>query len=446
MLGENRDVRLPLWPLYAMFGLMPLWWVLGGLQVFWPLFGLLLAVVLLSRGRISLPIGSGLWLTLLAIVVVSVTRIDRASALFMFAMRWGYLATAFVVYLYVYNAVRDGGSWRRIFAPLCLYWLGMVALGWIGVFKPTFSITTPVQLLLPDWVTRDRGIAALVHSHATEYSARARNPYYRTAAPYPYTNNWGTGFAVLVPCVVAYLASVRAGVLRKALLVSLPFSLVPAFLTLNRGMFIGLGAGLVYLGVRALRRGDGRLIASIAALGALVWIATLIIPVGDLISHRVENTDSTSDRADLYVQTLQAVLRSPLLGYGAPRLIDTTHAAEPLGTQGQLWLMIFSYGIPAFLIFVYFFAWIAWRMAAAVSSPGRWLSAVPVIVLVITPFYGFADVNLSLMFFAMGLAVGAIDGPVNREPTAGDPPPSRWLPRRARRGGGAGAPTPVAAS
>ena len=36
------------------------------------------------------------------------------------------------------------------------------------------------------------------------------------------------------------------------------------------------------------------------------------------------------------------------------------------------------------------------------------------IALVITPFYGFTDVNLSVMFFGIALAMAAVDGPVNR--------------------------------
>lgn len=290
----------------------------------------------------------------------------------------------------------------------------MVALGWIGVLSPTFGSTTPVEVLLPDAVTSDRGVRALVHSHATEFNPQSRNPYFRTAAPYPYTNNWGTGFAVLVPCMVAYLSSVRTGWLRTAVIVSLPFALVPAFLTLNRGMFIGLGAGLVYLGVRALLRGDVGLIGSIAGVGVLAWVVTLVIPVTELITHRVENTDSTSDRADLYVQTIAAVAESPLLGYGAPRMVDTTHATEPLGTQGQIWMLMYSHGLPSLLLFLFFFALVAWRLSAAVSTAGRRLSAVPVIALVITPFYGYSDINLTVMFFAIGLGMAAVDGPVNR--------------------------------
>lgn len=414
----SRSAQLPLWPLYVPFALMPLWWVAGGLYLFWPLFALLLAAVLLTHGRVTTPTGTVTWLVLIAVILVSATRMDRITGFFMFGVRLAFIVGALLVYLYVYHALRGGAPWERLFRPLMWYWLGMVALGWIGVFSPRFAITTPVEILLPDSLASDRAMQALVHSHATEFNPQSRNPYFRTAAPYPYTNNWGTGFAVLVPCVIAYLSSVRRGRLRTVVLISLPFALIPAFLTLNRGMFIGLGAGLLYLAGRALMRGDVRLIASIAGVAVLAGIATLIIPVDDLIMNRVENTDSTTDRADLYRQTLAATIDSPLLGYGAPRMVDTTTASEPLGTQGQVWLMMYSHGVPALLLFLFFFVLLAWRTGAAVTAPGRWLSTVPVIALVVTPFYGFSDVNLTLMFYAIGLAVAALDGPVNR-PAAG---------------------------
>ena len=42
------------------------------------------------------------------------------------------------------------------------------------------------------------------------------------------------------------------------------------------------------------------------------------------------------------------------------------------------------------------------------------------IALVVTPFYGFTDLNLTVLFYAFGLAMAAIDGPVNR-PVAAQP-------------------------
>ncbi|GGL02492.1 hypothetical protein GCM10012284_41280 [Mangrovihabitans endophyticus] len=424
-----------MWPLYVMFGLVPFWWATGGLYLFWPLFALILAVVLFARGKIEMPSGSTTWMVMAAVVLVSVTRLDRVTGLPMFLLRLGFMLSALLVYLYVYNALRAGASWDRVFRPLCLFWLSMVALGWIGVFAQKFTLTTPVEMLLPHSITADRGVQAMVHVHATEFNPLGRNQFFRTAAPYPYTNNWGTGFAVLVPCVIAYLTSIRTGGMRVLLLISLPLSLIPAFLTLNRGMFIGLGAGLVYLGLRALMRGDVRLIGSIVGVAVLAWVATLVVPVEDLIANRVDNTDSTTDRADLYLQTLGAVGHSPILGYGGPRLVDTTSGAEPLGTQGQMWLVMYSHGIPALLLFLAFWVVVARRMAAAVTSPGKWLSTVPVIALVVTPFYGFTDINLSVMFFAIGLGMAALDGPVRRPPPPDATTPAspvRPPPQRAR--------------
>jgi hypothetical protein len=110
------------------------------------------------------------------------------------------------------------------------------------------------------------------------------------------------------------------------------------------------------------------------------------------------------------------VLHSPLLGFGQPNSVDTTHAAEPLGTQGMIWQVLYSHGIPALICLYVFFAVVAWRMAAAVTPTGLWLSVVPIIAVVVTPFYSYIDPNMSVLFFAIGLGLAAVDGPVNRQP------------------------------
>ncbi|HEX8628911.1 MAG TPA: O-antigen ligase family protein [Catenuloplanes sp.] len=407
---------LPVWPLVLLFALMPLWWALGALHLGWPLFGLVLAALLLVRGGIAWPAGTACWLVLLGLVTVSATRIDRLTGVLTFGLRLGYLFTALTVLLYVYNLARDRAPWSRIFRPLCLFWLAMVALGWLGVLAPTFSAASPVQLLMPPGVAGERFIVDLTHLDATEFNPQSRSPIYRPAAPYPYTNNWGTAYSLLVPCVVAYLTSVRRGPLRAVLLVSLPLSVVPAFLTLNRGMFIGLGVGLGYLAARAIARGRPRLLVPVMALVGVGWLISLVIPVGRLITARITNTDATYDRLDLYAQTAAEVLRSPLLGYGVPTIVDTTHAAEPLGTQGMVWQLVYSHGIPALLCFYLLLLVVARRLAAAVSPTGQWLGTVPVIALAVTPFYSYVDLNLSVIAFALGLGLAAVDGPVNRDP------------------------------
>ena len=409
-----RTPALPLWPLAAMFGLMPLWWVLGVWYFVWPFFGAAMFVLLATRGRVRLPTGTALWLVFLAVVALSATRLDRVTQLFVFTLRYGHLLTAFIVGLYVYNLARDKVPWVRIANPLIIFWFAMVALGWVGVLAPELSLPSPFEMILPERLAGERFIIDITHLDATEFNPRSYNPIYRPAAPYPYTNNWGTAYCFLVPFTLAYLTSVKRGAMRVPLLVSLPLSLVPAFLTLNRGMFIGLGAGVLYLLGREIARGRVRLLIPVGAILLAGWIVTLFIPVVDLITNRTSTTDTTSDRFDLYVQTWAAVLHSPLLGYGQPNAVDTTHAAEPLGTQGMIWQVLYSHGIPATICLYLLFAVVARRLAAAVTPAGLWLSALPVIAVIVTPFYSFIDPNMSVLFFAIALGLAAVDGPINR--------------------------------
>jgi hypothetical protein len=410
-----RTADLPVWPLLAMFALMPLWWALGVFYIIWPFFGALLIAVLTIRGRIRLPTGTGFWLVFLALVVISATRLDKVTSLVIFGLRLGHLVTGFVVGIYVYNLVRDRVPWTRVARPLALFWLAMVALGWLGVLMPKFSFPSPFELALPHGIRSERYILDVTHLDSTEFNKFSENPIYRPAAPYPYTNNWGTAYCFLVPFVLAYLMSVRRGAMRVALLVSLPLSLVPAFLTLNRGMFIGLGAGVAYLLGREALRGRIRMLVPVVGILMLAWIVTLFIPVVDMINNRTSSTDTNKDRFDLYAQTWSAVMHSPLLGYGQPTTVDTTHAAEPLGTQGMIWQLIFSHGIPATLCFYLLLAVVARRLTASITAAGLWLSAPPVIAMVVTPFYAYIDPNMSVLFFVVALGLAALDGPVNRQ-------------------------------
>jgi polysaccharide biosynthesis protein PslJ len=411
-----RRTNLPLWPLWMTFAGMPVWWALGVWYLIMPFFGIVLLVVLTVRGRVRLPSGTTLWLTFLGLVVISGTQLDKGTKILTYGLRMGYLVTATLVAVYVYNLARDGVAWRRIANPLALYWLAVVALGWFGVLAPKFSVLSPFQHALPEGLRNLRFINDISRLDSTEFNAASDNPIYRPAAPYPYTNNWGTAYAFLVPFVLAYLSSVRRGRVRFLLIVSLPLSVVPAFLTLNRGMFIGLGAGMLYLVGREFAQGRFRLLLPMAALVLIGGLFTLIIPVGDLISARTSSTDTNIDRYDLYRQTWAAVMQSPLFGFGQPASVDTTHASEPLGTQGMLWQVLYSHGIPALICLYLFLAVLARRMALAVSATGRWLSMLPVIAVVVSPFYAYIDPNMAVLFAAVALGLAALDGPVNREP------------------------------
>ncbi|MFC0509380.1 O-antigen ligase family protein [Micromonospora costi] len=415
---------LPLWPLAVMFGLVPLWWLAGAFYLGWSLLGALLFAWLVVRGRVPLPPATGLWLLFLALVVLSATRLTSSGSVPAFGLRLGFYLTALVVGVYVYALARERADLAAVLVPLCAFWLGLVALGWLAVLVPRLALTTPTELLLPAGVAGDSYVQDLVHVAVTEYSQRSLDPIFRPAAPFPYTNNYGSAYAMTLPCVVAFTMLRGRGALRWVLLASLPLSLAPAFLTLNRVMFVSLGAGLAVLGVRAALRGNVRVGASVVGVLVIGGLATLFIPVAQLIGDRVESSDTNADRFSLYAEVLRRIGDSPWLGYGAPVNTDTVTAQAPVGTQGQLWMVLFSHGVPALLCFLAWFVAAALRCRRANSAAGQWLAVVPVVCLVQIPFYGMASPTLSIAFFAIAIAVALTE----REAAAGrtrPAPPAR---------------------
>ena len=413
---------MPAWPLLAMFASVPLLWLAGLFYLAWPLFGLLLIGMLAARREpVALPAGTGLWLVFCALVALSAGLLPRGSEALVAGLRLAFYITAPAVGLYAYTALREGQPWVRVFRPLCLFWLALVLLGWLGVLVPRLTATSPLEALLPGGLAGNPFVNDLVHLRVAEFSAQAARPIYRPSAPYAYTNTWGSTWALLVPCVIAYLLSVPRGRLRLALLVSLPLSLPPAFLTLNRGMFVSLGAGLAVLSARAIARRQSKVVVSVLAAVGLAAIATLVIPVGDLIVARTSSSDTTTDRLSLYREALVMAQHAPLLGYGGPVTVDTTTANAPVGTQGQFWQVLVSHGVPALLIFLAWFLVVAVRLGRAVSPAGQWMATVPVVAVVQSPFYGITFHNLSVLFYATGLAMAAVDGPVRRPVRAAPP-------------------------
>ncbi|PZF88482.1 hypothetical protein C1I93_24915 [Micromonospora endophytica] len=391
-----------------MFGLVPLWWLLGGFYLGWSLFGAVLFAMLVVRGRVPLPPGTGLWLLFLALVVLSAIRLPSLVSLAPFALRLGFYLTALVVGVYVYTRVREGTDPARVLVPLCVFWLGLVALGWLGVLAPRLALTTPVELLLPAGLADHEYLRDLVHVATTEYRSRSVDPAYRPTAPFPYTNNYGSVYAMTLPCAVAFTMLRRRGVLRWAVLVSLPLSLAPAFLTLNRVMFASLGVGLAVLGVRAALRGNVRVGLSVLGVLCAALLTNLFIPVTRLIGDRVAGSDTNADRFGLYAEVLRRIGDSPWLGYGAPVSADTVSAQEPIGTQGQLWMVLFSHGVPALVCFLAWFVVATVICARATGAAGQWLAVVPVICLAQLPFYGMASPAVSVACFAVAVPMALV--------------------------------------
>lgn len=415
-LGASRST-LPRWPFTAMLAFFPLWWVLGFAEMAWiPLAGCM-AVLMIRRGGIQVPRGFSIWLLFIVLMCASVIGIDTSGRLIGFVYRALLYIAITVVFIYVYNA-RETLTLRYMLGVFTLFWLWAVLGGFAGIIAPEFSFRTPLSYVLPQGLQANELIGEMVVRRLTQYnpdSWLALDP--RPSAPFLYTNGWGNVYSITLPMVVAYLTVIPRGRRFWLLILAIPLSLIPAFLTLNRGMFIGLAVAAAYLFVRFVLAGRLRAVALLSVIGIIAGIAAVALDVGSKLTDRVETSSSTEDRANLYEETFVRTLHSPLFGYGAPRP-SFTDGAPSAGTQGHLWMVMFSHGFPALICFMAALAWMFFATIRGRSTAMLILNTVQLVILVEVFFYGVLPNGLILTFPAAALAIRELRS------TALAPPPT----------------------
>ncbi len=76
----------------------------------------------------------------------------------------------------------------------------------------------------------------------------------------------------------------------------------------------------------------------------------------------------------------------------------------PIGSQGQLWTVLYSNGVPAAIFFIGFFVAVLWQTRRARGMAGLWLHPVPVVALPQIVVYGWLPVELQVVMVAAALA------------------------------------------
>lgn len=431
--------QLPRWPLFAMFALYPLWWVLGLGSIAWIPLGMCMAALLVRRGRVRVPSGLGIWFLFLLLMCVSVIGLDSPGRLIGFVYRALLYGSVTTVFIYVYNA-RELLMARYVLGTITVFWAFSVAGGFAGIFFPTFSFQTPLGLVLPSRLEANEVVGEMVVRRMTQHNPDswfAMDP--RPSAPFLYTNQWGNVYSLCLPMVVAYMRELILGKdLRKALAVScvLVLSLVPALLTLNRGMFLGIAVAVAYVLVRFLLAGRFRQVAWIMTFGVTTGAAALWLGIGSRLEERTTTSSSTEDRASLYRETFDRTLDSPLFGYGAPRP-SVTEGLPSAGTQGHIWTVMFSHGLPALAVFLLALIWFVLATMRVQNTSQLLVHSVQVIILVEVMYYGVLPNGLVLSFTAAALLLRERDarsarpqaGPQTAGERAGKPRPT--IPQRA---------------
>ncbi|MFC4122200.1 hypothetical protein [Nonomuraea zeae] len=368
-------MRGPAWPIGALLVGYPVWWALGfgGLSVI--VLAVPMAVVLWRRRPIKVPRGFGLWLLLLAGYLISALMLAEMppgtygelgpGRIAGYAMRLALYASILIMVLYLGNLTERELPQLRLVRMLGVLFVTTVAGGLLGVLFPAFAFTSPMELLLPGWVSENSFVQNLIHPTAAQTQKVLGYASPRPEAPFEWANAWGSNVSVLlVWFVVGWW--VHGGPRQKIFVaVSIALAAVPVVYSLNRGLWIGLGLAVVYLIVRVGGRTRVALCGAVAA-GALVFALS---PLASLVAQRLDKPHSNDIRAFTVSATVAAAGHSPVIGFGNTRNATGNHRTittgktqwcggcghPPLGSDGQLWLLIITQGFTGAALYVAFF-------------------------------------------------------------------------------------------
>jgi len=345
------------------------------------LLSLVMVDQLLRRRRtLVLPKGFALWALFLAWVALGVLVLwadapgavpgGGASRLAVFAYRGAWYFTGTVMMLWVANLRESELSTRWLCQLLGFMFVVTTVGGMAGMIFPTFEFRSLVELLLPSAIRSNNLVQSMTHPAVADIQYVLGRLDARPRAPFAFANTWGSSLALYAPFFAVSWWRDGATWQRLATPVVLLVASVPIVYSLNRGLWICLAVGA--LGLVALQVRKARVLPILVALGLLsaVTVAFMLSPLATIFHERLQHAHSNERRAELLSQTVASTVQgSPVIGFGSTRDVqgnftsiagaDTPDCSAcgvpPLGTQGHLWMVIFSQGLVGAALFLAFF-------------------------------------------------------------------------------------------
>jgi O-antigen ligase len=135
-----------------------------------------------------------------------------------------------------------------------------------------------------------------------------------------------------------------------------------------------------------------------------VGVAVLATPLRGVVQARIGHEGSASLRLSLYQQSGQGALKSPIVGYGVPLPQPVSKYTLPnVGTQGQVWLVLVSVGIPGTVFFLVWLLYLFWASRSAADPVSFTVHVAILIALVQLPFYGWMPTEMFLIMATAAL-------------------------------------------
>ena len=183
-------------------------------------------------------------------------------------------------------------------------------------------------------------------------------------------------------------------------------AVVPVVFSLNRGLWLSLGVGIMYAAVRLSANRDFRLVRGI--VGATVCIVVLLVatPLGGLATSRFSHQTGDTGRLQRDQAATEQVLAHPVLGYGAPTQ-NTVAGQSSIGTESEVFLLVYSHGIPALALFFIWFAYTLVRSARYRNPDAFWAHVVILIAMIQSPYYELTE-RMPLIMVAAAICYRAM--------------------------------------
>jgi hypothetical protein len=419
------------WPIAAYLLGYPVWWALGlgGLSVV--VLAVPMAVLLWRRRPIRAPKGFGLWALLLTGYLISALTLAEtpdgtygelaAGRVIGYLMRLAVYVSLLIMVLYLGNLTHDELPQRTLVRWLGVLFLTAVGGGLLGVFAPGFAFTSPLEMVLPPAIGGHPFVANLIHPTAAQIQHVLGHAAPRPEAPFEWSNAWGADVSVLVIWFVVGWWTYGGPYRRVVAVLALATAAVPVVYSLNRGLWIGLGISAAYVMIRGARPLLAGAVAAVAAA------AFLLSPLSTIVAQRLDNPQSNGIRAFTVATTIRVAATSPVIGYGNTRTAYGSHRTvttgrspwctecghPPLGSDGQLWLLMISQGFTGALLYVAFFAGAVRRYWADRTPIGKAGTLVMILVLLYMVVYDGLISALTLYLISFALlwrnATGASD-------------------------------------
>ncbi len=389
------------WQAYAIFGLLPVWWLIGLSAVVWILIAVPLLAALAIRGELRAPRRFGIWLLLLLWIGASGLELTSGSRTVAWAWRGSFYLAGTVLFLYLLNMPERRLPTRSIVNALAFYWAVVVFGGWLGVLFPDVTFASPMMHLLPGSLLHNTYIYEHVHLQFAEIQHFLGFPVGRPETFFAYTNAWGSAFAMLTPFAICAMMQARSRAWRLGLQLTLAAAIVPVVFSLNRGLWLSLGIGIVYATIRFGMRGDYRRAGKVVLALTVVGAVLVVSPLGNLAQGRFQHKTGDTGRLQRDQEAQQRLFDSPALGFAAPLPSkDSTQSA--VGTESEIFLLVFSHGIPGLALWMLWFFYTLFRSARWRSPWAFWAHVTLLVALIQVPYY---DVTERLPFMLVAAAI-----------------------------------------